>query len=257
MDSSDDSKKNFFKYVFNFDDDSKSEILNLLQYASIALIPVIILNKVMAKYVPEVDESKSSMEILAEIVLQIFGMFLGLLLIHRVVTFVPTYSGAKYPDYSVIYIVLAVLMITLSLQTKLGEKVDVLFQRLNELWNGKEKGKTKTVTVNGKQVTVKVTQPISGQSQGNTSQSMNQAAMQQAMYTDGTSIGSLPTNDMTNSSMGNQYTMSPERLPNYNAMYQKDTTPLVGAATPGMNEGFINEPMAANSVLGGGAFGSW
>ena len=257
MDSSDDSKKNFFKYVFNFDDDSKSEILNLLQYASIALIPVIILNKVMSKYVPEADETKSSMEILAEIVLQVFGMFLGLLLIHRVVTFVPTYSGAKYPDYNVIYIVLAVLMITLSLQTKLGEKVDVLFQRLNELWNGKEKGKTKTVNVNGKQVTVKVTQPISGQSQGNTSQSMNQAAMQQSMYTDGTSIGSLPTGDMTNSGMGNQYTMSPERLPNYNAMYQKDTTPLVGAATPGMNEGFMNEPMAANSVLGGGAFGSW
>jgi len=38
-------------------------------------------------------------------------------------------------------------------------------------------------------------------------------------------------------------------------MYRKDTTPLVGAATPGMSEGF-SEPMAANSVLGGGAFGS-
>jgi hypothetical protein len=257
MDSSDDSKKNFFKYVFNFDDDSKSEILNLLQYAIIALIPVVILNKVMSKYVPEVDESKSSMELLAEIVLQVFGMFLGLLLIHRVVTFIPTYSGAKYPEYSVIYIVLAVLMITLSLQTKIGEKVDILFQRLNELWNGKDKSKTKTVNVNGKQVTVKVTQPISGQNQGNTSQTMNQAAMQQAMYTDGTSIGSLPTGDITNNSMSNQYTLSPERLPNYNNMYQKDTTPLVGAATPGINEGFMNEPMAANSVLGGGAFGSW
>ena len=254
MDSSDDSKKNFFKYVFNFDDDSKSEILNILQYAIIGLIPVVILNKVMSKYVPEVDESKSSMELLAEIVLQVLGMFLGLLLIHRVITFIPTYSGAKYPEYSVIYSILAVLMITMSLQTKIGEKVDILFQRLNELWNGKEKSKTKTVNVNGKQVTVKVTQPISGQTQSTASP---QAAMHQAMYTDGTSIGSLPTGDITNASMSNQYTMSPERLPNYNNMYQKDTTPLVGAATPGLNEGFMNEPMAANSVLGGGAFGSW
>ena len=39
-------------------------------------------------------------------------------------------------------------------------------------------------------------------------------------------------------------------------MYQQQTTHLVGAASPGMEE-FSNEPTAANSVLGGGAFGSW
>ena len=33
MESSDDSSKSFFKHVFNFDDDSKSEILNIIQYA--------------------------------------------------------------------------------------------------------------------------------------------------------------------------------------------------------------------------------
>ena len=50
--------------------------------------------------------------------------------------------------------------------------------------------------------------------------------------------------------------MQPQQLPNYDAMYKQDTTPLVGAATPGV-EGF-NEPMAANAVLGGGSsWGSW
>ena len=52
MDSSDDSKS-FFKHVLNFDDDSKSDILNIIQYALIAVIPVVILNKSMGKYVPE------------------------------------------------------------------------------------------------------------------------------------------------------------------------------------------------------------
>ena len=41
MDSSDDSNKSFFKHVFNFDDDSKSDILNIIQYALIAMIPVV------------------------------------------------------------------------------------------------------------------------------------------------------------------------------------------------------------------------
>jgi hypothetical protein len=238
MDSSDDSK-GFLKHVFNFDDDSKYELLNIIQYAMIALIPVIILNKSMSTYVPEADEKKSSVELSAEIIIQIIVMFIGLLIIHRVITFVPTYSGVKYPDFNIVFIILAVLMITLSLQTKLGEKVSILFDRLMDLWNGTDSTKKK-----GKSGNVKVTQPIAGQQIGGsiTGQVMPQS---QPTYTDGTSINSLPTSSS-----------STQQLPNYDNMYKQDTTPLVNAATPGGTEGF-QEPMAANSVLGGGFGSSW
>jgi len=138
MDNSDESKS-FFKHVFNFDDDSKSEILNILQYSIIAIIPVVILNKTMQKYVPESDDKKSSLEISAEIVIQIIVMFIGLLIIHRIITFIPTYSGSKYPEFHIVYIILAILMITMSLQTKLGEKVSILVDRVTELWKVKNK----------------------------------------------------------------------------------------------------------------------
>lgn len=237
MDSSDDSKS-FFKHVFNFDDNSKSEILNILQYSVIAIIPVVILNKTMQKYVPESDDKKSSIEITAEVVIQIIVMFIGLLLIHRIITYIPTYSGTAYPEFHIVYIILAILMITMSLQTKLGEKVSILVDRVSELWNGKQDNKKK----NGKNGAVKVSQPISGQ-------------QPMGGYTDGTAINSLPTYDM---SQGNQNTMAPQQLPNYDSMYRQDTTPLVGAASPGGMEGMgMMEPQAANSVLGGGAFGSW
>ena len=232
MEDTEESKKNFFKHVFNFEDDSKAEMLNIVQYTLIAIIPMVLLNKSIQKYVPEADDQKSSLEVLAEIILQVIVMFLGLLFIHRIIIFVPTYSGVKFPEYNVIINILSVLMITLSLQTKLGEKVSILVERINELWEGKSADKKK------KKGNVKVTQPIS---QNGNSQ---QAAMNQAMYTDGTSINSLPT------------TESSQQLPNYDAMYKQDSTPLVGAASP--SEGFIQEPMAANSVLGGsGMFSSW
>ena len=243
MDSMDDSKS-FFKHVFNFDDDSKSEILNIIQYALIALIPVILLNKSMSNYVPEADDKKSSLELSAEIMIQIIVMLVGLLIVHRIITFIPTYSGVKYPDFHIIFIILAVLMITLSLQTKLGEKVSIIVDRLMDLWNGTDSSKKK----NGKNGNVKVTQPISGQTGNITGQMMPQS---QPTYTDGTSINSLPTSSSTATSSS-----STQQMPNYDNMYRQDTTPLVGAATPGL-EGFSNEPMAANSVLGGGAFGSW
>jgi hypothetical protein len=242
MDATDDSKS-FFKHVFNFDDDSKSEILNIIQYTLIALIPVILLNKSMSNYVPEADDKKSSVELSAEIVIQLIVMFIGLTIIHRINTFVPTYSGVKYPDFHIIFNILAVLMIILSLQTKLGEKVSILVERLMDLWNGTDSSKKKSKSGN-----VKVSQPISGQQQMITGQIM--MPQTQPTYTDGTSINSLPTSS-TNSST----TTPTQQMPNYDNMYQQQTTPLVGAASPGM-EGF-SEPMAANSVLGGGAFGSW
>ena len=224
-------KPSFFKHVFNFNDESKSEMLNIIQYAVLAVIPVIVLNKLMQKYVPEADDEKGSVEITAEILGQIVIMFLGILIIHRMITFVPSYSGEKYADFNVTSIVLAMLVIILSLQTKLGEKVSILVDRIMELWEGPKDTKNGK---NGKKGNVKVSQPISQ------NQSMGQSAMNQSLGT--TSISSLPTSQPT------------QQFPDYNSMHQQDTTPLVGAATPGV-EGFMDGPVAANAV-GGGSFGS-
>jgi hypothetical protein len=218
-------KPGFFKHVFNFNDDSKSEMMNIVQYAVLAVIPVVLLNKAMQKYVPEADELKGNVELLAEIIGQVIVMFLGILIIHRIITYVPTYSGEKYMDFSVTNIILAMLVIVLSLQTKLGEKVSMIVDRIMEVWEGpKDQKKGKKGQGN-----VKVSQPILQNSS---------AAMTQSMGS--TSISSLPQQQST------------QQLPDYNNMYQQDSTPLIGAATPGM-ESF--GPMAANDALGGG-FGS-
>jgi hypothetical protein len=247
MDSSDDSKKSFFKYVFNFDDDSKSEILNLMQYALLALIPVLLLNKGISKYIPESDDSKSSLEISAEIIIQVIVIFLGLLLINRVINFIPTYSGVNYPEINIVSIVLIALMIILSIQTKVGEKANLLIERLIDMWEGTSEKDAKKK--NGKKTTnVKVSQPISNQ------QNPSNLALSKS-YSDGTAINSLPTNDMLQNNTQNM--LAPQQLPNYNNMFEKDNTPLVGASTPGMSQEGFMEPMAANSVLGGGFGSSW
>jgi hypothetical protein len=232
-------KPGFFKHVFNFDDDSKSELMNIIQYAILALIPVIILNKSMQRFVPEADEEKNSFEILAEIVGQILVMFLGMLFIHRIITFIPTYSGDKYADFSITSIILGVLVIILSLQTKLGEKVSIVVDRLMELWNGSDSKKNAKGKKRGAG-NVRVSQPISQHQQ----LQQGQGAMNQSINSMGTtSISSLPIS---------------QPMPDYNSMHQEDQNPLVGAATPGMGmamESFI--PMAANDALGSGAFSSW
>jgi hypothetical protein len=233
-------KKNFFKHVFNFDDRGKADMLNIIQYSVIGIIPIVVLNKLMQKYVPEADDQKGSIELLAEVVIQVVFMFLGILITHRIVTFVPTYSEEKYPEFSVIYIILAVLLITLSLQTKLGEKVSILSDRVFELWEGKpaekagNKKKARASTTDG----VKVSQPIS-QNSYYTENFQNKSGT--------TALSDLPVPPT-------KQTMAPQQLPDYNNMYANTSNPLVNADTPG-----INEPMAANDALGGSfsGFGAW
>lgn len=129
-------KKTFFNHVFSGTDEGKAEILNVLQYVLLAIIPVILLNKSIQRFVPEADSEKSSLEILAEIFIQILIMFCGIILIHRIITYIPTYSGFKYEALNLTNVILAFLIIVLSIQTKLGIKVNIIVDRINELWNG-------------------------------------------------------------------------------------------------------------------------
>jgi hypothetical protein len=129
-------KLNFMNHVLKFDDTTKSDLFNTLQYAFLAIIPIVLLNKAVRVYIPEVDESKSSLEISIEILAQILVMFFGLYYTDRLITFVPPYSGEKYEPYIVKNTVLGVLVIVLSLNTKLGEKVNILVDRVFEFVTG-------------------------------------------------------------------------------------------------------------------------
>lgn len=126
----------FLTHMLNFDEPTKNELSNITQYSLLAIIPVVALNKLMKKYIPAADEDKGSLEIVFEITIQMLLLFFGLFYIHRLVTFLKPNSGKEYPDFSIISIILAVLLITLSIQSKLGEKSNILVERVNEVWNG-------------------------------------------------------------------------------------------------------------------------
>ena len=129
----------FLNHIFSTSEESKAEILNVVQYAVMGVLPVVGLNKTIQKFIPEADVEKSSLEVLAEIFIQIVVMFVGVVLIHRLVTYFPTYSGYKYEAFNLTTVILAFLVIVLSLQTKLGIKVNILVDRVLELWNGPSK----------------------------------------------------------------------------------------------------------------------
>jgi len=233
--------QSFIKHVFNFDDDSKHEMMNIIQYSLLAIIPVVILNKSIQRFIPDMDENKGSLEILTEVSGQTIAMFIGLLIIHRIIVYVPTYSKSKYQEMHVTNIILSFLIIVLSLQTKLGEKVNLLLERLIEIIDGstnlKEAQTNNSGNGNGN---VTVTQPIS-----NSGYIDNQNYQSNNSGVSGTIAPPIQPTQQQNS-------------PDFQQMYSGPTTNLQNATNPIVNNQIesFDSPLAANEALGGSSFGS-
>lgn len=233
---------NFFSYVFNFDNENKADIMNMLQYTMLAIVPVLILLRGIKYIVPEEDESKGSLEILAESIGQIVLIMMGIWFINKIIRYIPTYSGEVYHKFNSINFILPFVIILATMQTKLGAKLNILIERVSDLWYGKQhvyQGQVQNQPI------VRVSQPLAGQPQQQLPpqtqpQQMHQPS--QADYLDKTQI--LPSNtSMT--------TMPPQQSPDFNQMYQNQPTQLVNPEYPPQN---VMEPMAANE--GFSSFGS-
>ena len=95
----------FVNHVFDFGDDSK-DLMNLVQFSVLAIVPLILLNKSIHNVIPEANQLKGSLELSMEILGQLVLMLSGLVLVQRVVTFVPTYSGENYKLGNLVTIIL-------------------------------------------------------------------------------------------------------------------------------------------------------
>jgi hypothetical protein len=124
-------KKNFFGHVFDFEDDSKNELLNLAQYSVLAAVFVTVLNKVFESYMPDPEKDKSAAALALETGLQLVLLFVGLVLIHRTIEYIPTFSGTRYGSYNIIPTVLPMLVVLLSLNSGVGRKVSMLVDKFD------------------------------------------------------------------------------------------------------------------------------
>lgn len=122
---------NFVSHVFNFEKDSRNEMVNIIQYTVIGIILITLLNKGVEEYMPELDSSKGTIPVFLEIAVQCIVLFLGILFIHRIITYIPTFSGIKYSEQNVIAIILPALLLLLSVNT-LGQKVTLLIDRFTK-----------------------------------------------------------------------------------------------------------------------------
>jgi hypothetical protein len=223
----------FFQYVFNFDDENRGAIMNMVQYTILSIIPVMLVLKLTKHFIPEEDESKGSLEIVLESATQIILIMLCIWFTNKIINFIPTYSGEKYPAFNEISFIIPFMIILATMQTKLGAKFNILMERTINIYKGENKGKPVNNSAAGGGGGVRVTQPLA----------MPQHQPSQSDYLDRNQL--LPTNPQLTA-------MPPQQAPDFNQMYQNQAT-----APQQQQQGMMMDqgPMAANEVVGGG-FGS-
>jgi hypothetical protein len=226
----------FFQYVFNFDDENRSAIINMVQYTILSIIPVMIILKLTKHIIPEEDESKGSLEIVLESATQIILIMLTIWFTNKIINYIPTYSGGKYREFNEISFIIPFMIILATMQTKLGAKFNILMERTINIYKGTPPSKPAANAV-------RVTQPIA----------VPHHQPSQSDYLDRNQL--LPSNPQLTA-------MPPQQAPDFNQMYQNQATSMPGAAMPQnyqqqqYQEGMMDQgPMAANEVMGGG-FGS-
>ena len=229
--SNNDKKLGFFKYVFNFDETNKGILMNMFQYGFIAVPLVILVLKLMNYYTPEEDETKGTLEIMLEIIVSISVILLSIWFINKIIRFVPNASKIDYPLFNEVNFILPLFIVLFTMQTKLGAKINILVDRLVDLYDGKTNLKEK----DKKKKDYKTSQPISQPPGHQPSQSdfVNHQA---------------PNNQIAN--QVHSQNIVPQSMPS------KQAEPTFNNAYQGPNQmgdgGF--EPLAANEM--GGMFGS-
>lgn len=244
----------FLKFVFDFNDYNKNTMMNMVQYAVLSLIPILLVLTVTRNYVPDVEENKGNLELLGETLLQIVFIIISFWFINRVIEYIPTYSGMPYKEFNETTFLLGFVFILMTIQTKLGDKIRILADRALDLWNGNSTLKSISSNINS---VVTVKQPLSGDHLANMV-----PMLQQGMPPPPAQMTSLKaqTNEHTLPPVISQYQKQQQPMDqnsgysnnNYDKMHKGPNQPLINAALPGFPN--LMEPMAANEL--GGGFGS-
>jgi hypothetical protein len=231
----------FFKYVFNFDTENKNHMLNMLQYTVLTILPVLLILRGIKHVIPEEDESKGSLEILAESVGQIILIMLAIWFTNKVIQYIPTYSGSPYPKFNETGFIIPFVLILATMQTKLGAKFNILIDRVMRYMKGQNAS-----TASGGDV--RVMQPLAGQQQ-----MQQQGGGGMPDYMDRTQL--LPNNAQLTAMPAAISTQAPRHDYSQNQpAYGSGGGQMQGGQMQGQMQGQLQmEPMAANE---GGSWGT-
>ena len=124
------SDNSFIDYMFSMNNMEKGELLNMIQYICLAIIPLMLIIKFVHVYIPKYNEYKGSFEILLEVIVYLIFITIIFWFINKFILYIPTYSKIKYENINLTTILLPLLFILMTLESNLNSKIVLLSNRV-------------------------------------------------------------------------------------------------------------------------------
>lgn len=285
------TNQGFFPYVFMLTKFKRDDLLNIVQYMTLSIVPIILLMYFLKKYLPSVTHENSSLYILVVTTIEMIIMVIGIFFIDRIINFIPTLSGKYYEIINLTNVIIVYVLVMMMSQAGYRERIAILLYRFDNWFKiddmivryfGHIPKKFDMFSHEAGQYNLEVGR-ISGEGRPDVPQDAILKAKASMKNKSGTAANNKGTQQATvNPQISQQYAVPPpvpvqgpsmsnyggggmngggsmgmtQPVQNFNSMYANTATPMVGAATPGMDDMFM-EPEAANGALGGNFGSAW
>jgi hypothetical protein len=249
------TNQGFFTYVFKLSKFKQEDLMNIVQYTLLSIVPVILFVYFTKKYFPSLEESDSSLYIFTVTVIELIFMIIGIFFIDRIINYIPTYSGKYYETINLTTIVVIFVLFMLITETGFKKRTLIMLERFDKFFFiddaliRKFGGEVRPFNFATDEIFRDKKQPNKNNKNNN-----NKGNAGSGLRTEGTA------------NMNQQHSPPPPiPVAGPMPMVQQPFTPgpvsMGGGGNGGgnMNEGFVPEyaePMAANAALGGGGWGS-
>jgi general stress protein CsbA len=215
----------FFTHMTSFDKNQKAEYMNMIQYGFQAIVPVILINKGIGEFFSPNTEDKTTVELSLEVTVQLFLLISSIYLVHRLVTYFPTYSEVPYSGIDSIGTVLVFILIIFSFQTHINQKAQIIFQNVYSIITGhvsQEKKENNTPTQPTIQVPTQTTQPP---------QFLNEQAVHMMPPTTTQSVSQTATNNQVANNQIPEF--------NYDQFHASGAPPMAANESGGFSNSFF------------------
>ena len=121
---------NILSYMFSFSSEHKAEMLNMIQYSLLVIIPVLLMNKGIGELFSDGTDEKTTIELSMEVIAQLFIIVSSIFLIHKFVVYFPTYSEVPYAKINMISVIFIIIIVLFTFQTNINNKTQHIFDNI-------------------------------------------------------------------------------------------------------------------------------
>jgi len=247
------TNQGFFTYVFKLSRFKQEDLMNIIQYTLLSIVPVILFVYFTKKYFPSLEENDSSLYIFTVTVIELIFMIIGIFFIDRIINYIPTYSGKYYETINLTTIVIIFVLFMLITETGFKKRTLVMLERFDKFFFiddaliRKFGGEVRPFNFATDEIFRDKKQP----NKNNKNNVKGNAGAGSTQRTEGMTQQHSPTPPIP---------VSGPVMPMVQQPFTPGPVSMGGGGGGGNNmESFVPEyaePMAANAALGGGGWGS-